>query len=102
MIANHYQRLRGDTGSVVVFLEALPLRRSSRTLLERAQAVGVSNRLKAIPDQLRQMADKGTADERRMTAKRKIHDIQKANQQIVVRAEEKRMKQTQLPVTRAV
>ena len=63
MIANHYQRLRGDTGSVVVFLEALPLRRSSRTLLERAQAVGVSNRLKAIPDQLRQMADKGTADE---------------------------------------
>ena len=22
MIANHYQRLRGDTGSVVVFLEA--------------------------------------------------------------------------------
>jgi hypothetical protein len=68
----------------------------SLSLLEQAERVGVAARLKQIPTQLLVAAESGTAEEI-SSAKRQIHATQKSNQQIVSRAEQKHLKQSQLP-----
>ena len=70
--------------------------RSEMPMFERATAAGVANQLKPIPAGLIQATQTGSREERE-TAKRELHKIQKANQQIVARAEQKRLKQATLP-----
>ena len=90
-IATHFEQCE-----VAQFIESLSGARHSLSLLERAERVGVAARLKQIPAQLLATAENGTAEEKR-SAKRQIHATQKSNQQIVSRAETKRLKQSQLP-----
>ena len=70
--------------------------RSSVPMSERAAEVGVAHLLKPIPpDLLAATTQPGSRDERE-AAKRAIHKLQQTNQQIVARAEKKRLKQATL------
>ena len=75
---------------VIAFLEqcSRPAKRSRSTLSmeERAAQAGVLDRLKPIPETLRAAALKGSED-----AKKQLQKIQIANQQIVSRAENKKV-----------
>ena len=65
--------------------------RSAEPLSVRADRVGVTARLRCIPSDLSARALNGTDDEKKK-AKADIHKIQKGNQQIVSRAEQKAKK----------
>ena len=90
-IATHFKQCE-----VAQFIEGVLGAHHSLSLLERAERVGVAARLKQIPTQLLVAAESGTAKEI-SSAKRQIHATQKSNQQIVSRAEQKHLKQSQLP-----
>jgi hypothetical protein len=62
---------------------------------DRAVSVGVAHRLHAIPSSLQRCIE-GGCDEEIAAAKKEIHKLQKANQKIVARAEQQRLKQTRL------
>ena len=62
-------------------------------MLERAQKAGVAHRLKPIPQWLHENMQAGTEEEKKV-AKKELKKLQIANQQVVARAEQARMKQT--------
>ena len=62
---------------------------------ERAAALGVTHQLKPIPSCLLEATQTGS-QEARKAAKAAVHKLQKFNQQVVSRAEQKRQKQTTL------
>ena len=87
---------------VLQFLESLkpPVQttkreRSAVPIHERAALLGVVNRLNSIPPSLYVRIENGSEAER-ASAKKELHKLQKANQQIVSRAEQSRLKQTKL------
>ena len=89
---------------VVAFLQsppgpapvATPKRaRSNKTMQERAELVGVAHRLKPIPPNVSEAMRTGS-DGEKIAAKKLLQKLQIANQQIVARAEQARIKQTKL------
>jgi ankyrin repeat protein len=64
--------------------------RSAVSIQERAALVGVTNRLNPIPVSLYTRIESGS-DTERAAAKKELHKLQKANQQIVSRAEQSRL-----------
>lgn len=69
--------------------------RSTIPIHERAELAGVAHRLKPIPPNIRQDIQSGSAQQKK-EAKKLLQKIQIANQQIVSRAEQARLKQAKL------
>ena len=77
-------------------LPVVPKReRSEVPIHKRAAVLGVSHQLKPIPPGMLEATQTGTADARK-AAKAALHKLQKLNQQIVSRAEQKQKRQKQM------
>ena len=72
--------------------------RTSVSTYDRAVSLGVAHRLKEIPASLLGRTESGS-DVDKAAAKKELHKLQKANQQIVARVEQQRLKQTRLAFT---
>ena len=70
--------------------------RTSISTYDRAVSLGIAHRLREIPASLQRRTESGS-DMEKAAAKKELHKLQKANQQIVARAEQQRLKQTRLP-----
>ena len=69
--------------------------RSSASTYDRAVSLGIVDRLREIPPRLHEQIESGSELEKK-AAKRELHALQKANQKLVSRAEQGRLKQTKL------
>jgi hypothetical protein len=58
-------------------------------------SLGIVDRLREIPPRLHEQIESGSELEKK-AAKRELHALQKANQKLVSRAEQGRLKQTKL------
>ena len=96
------KRRKGFNVEVLRFLDAcassqqpVKRQRASISTYDRAVSLGVAHRLHEIPASLQRCIESGS-DADIAAAKKEIHKLQKANQKIVSRAEEQRLKQTRL------
>jgi hypothetical protein len=97
------QTCTGFSPDVLTFLKSIctpsqqpgKRQRTSVSTYDRAVSLGVAHRLREIPASLQGRIESGSAAEK-ATAKKELHSLQKANQQIVARAELQRLKQTKL------
>jgi hypothetical protein len=101
MIARHHgyaeieKFLQGTSDAPSVPMVGSKRSRSDVPIIVRAQNAGVAHRLKPIPQCLHERIQVGTEDEKK-AAKKELQKLQIANQQVVARAEQARMKQTTL------